>query len=33
MQHVDVNFDSGGLQCAATVYRPSGATVVWWGVW
>jgi dienelactone hydrolase len=28
MQHVDVNFDSGGLQCVATVYRPSGATGV-----
>jgi dienelactone hydrolase len=28
MQHGDVNFDSGGLQCTATVYRPSGATGV-----
>lgn len=28
MQRIDVNFDSSGLQCAATVYRPSGATDV-----
>jgi dienelactone hydrolase len=26
MQRLDVTFDSGGLDCAATVYRPSGAT-------
>lgn len=26
MRYLDVRFDSGGLQCAATVYRPSNAT-------
>jgi len=28
MQDPDVSFDSGGVHCAATVYRPSGATGV-----
>ena len=28
MRHLDVSFHSGGLQCAATLYRPSGATGV-----
>jgi pimeloyl-ACP methyl ester carboxylesterase len=28
MQDPDVSFDSGGMHCAATVYRPGGATGV-----
>ena len=28
MRHLDVTFHSGGMQCAATVYRPGGATDV-----